>query len=192
VVLNPRGYQRHVRNDTFLRAIPSISAARPESVFVAVGMEGDRAAQRWVRRLGIEPIVRLLPKVSQEEMAGLFRLADVTVSPSEHDGTPNTLLEGMAYGAFPVAGDIEPIREWIEHGVNGLLCDPSSPDSLAKAVVNALEDTELRRQARVRNQGLVAQRADYGKVMASAEEFYAQVIQQGKGSLRKVESPKVG
>ena len=69
VVLNPRGYQRHVRNDTFLRSIPSISAARPDTVFVAVGMEADRTAQRWVRRLGIEPIVRLLPRVSQEEMA---------------------------------------------------------------------------------------------------------------------------
>ena len=191
VVLNPRGYQRHVRNDTFLRSIPSISAARPDTVFVAVGMEADRTAQRWVRRLGIEPIVRLLPRVSQEEMARLFRLADITVSPSEHDGTPNTLLEGMASGAFPVAGDIEPIREWIEHGVNGLLCDPSSPESLAKAVVDALENTELRRQARVRNHELVAQRADYNKVMASAEEFYARVIQRAGAPAQEVKAPEV-
>lgn len=44
-------------------------------------------------------------------MAYLFRLADVTVSLSEDDGTPNTLLEAVACGCFPIAGDIESVRE---------------------------------------------------------------------------------
>ena len=33
-----------------------------------------------------------------------------------HDGTPNTLLEGMACGCLPVAGDLDSIREWLKPG----------------------------------------------------------------------------
>ena len=191
VVLNPRGYQRHIRNDTFLRAIPKIAAARPGTVFLAVGMNGDRASGKLVRRLNVGTVIRMLPKVSQQDIADLFRLAHVTVSPSEHDGTPNTLLEAMACGAFPVAGDIEPLREWIDHGVNGFLCDPSSPESLASFVVNALGNQDLRRRAAVHNQDLVAQRADYGKVMARAEEFYVTVIQGSAAPAREAKPSEV-
>ena len=40
-------------------------------------------------------------------MAALFRQAQVMLSITTHDGTPNTLLEGLASGCFPIAGDIE-------------------------------------------------------------------------------------
>ena len=78
---------------------------------------------------------------------GIFRSAAVLVSPSTHDGTPNTLLEGMACGCFPVAGDLESIREWITPGVNGLLVDPSDADALAEAILSALDQPELRAKA---------------------------------------------
>lgn len=54
-------------------------------------------------------------------MAELFRLSSVAVSPSLHDGTPNTLLEAMDCGCIIVTGDIESVREWINDGENGSL-----------------------------------------------------------------------
>ncbi|GIW50668.1 MAG: hypothetical protein KatS3mg081_0023 [Gemmatimonadales bacterium] len=176
VVLNPRGFRGYVRNDTFFRSIPLILSARSDVLFLGVSMEGHPVAERWIRRLGVEHAVRLLPSVRHNEMAELFRLAHVVVSPSEHDGTPNTLLEAMACGCFPIAGDIESIREWITHGVNGLLCDPNDPQSLAQAVLQALDDTELRQNAREYNLRLITERADYREVMTKAEQFYREVL----------------
>jgi glycosyltransferase involved in cell wall biosynthesis len=83
----------------------------------------------------------------------------------------------MACGAFPVMGDIESVREWVEDGVNGLFCDPAIPESLAQAILRALDDEDLCRQAAVHNQKLIAERADYRKVMAKAEAFYVELIQ---------------
>ena len=57
------------------------------------------------RELGIEDTVELTPPLPHADMAALFRSAQVLVSPTTHDGTPNSLLEGMACGCFPVAGD---------------------------------------------------------------------------------------
>jgi glycosyltransferase involved in cell wall biosynthesis len=90
-------------------------------------MESEPEAIRWLNELKISPAVDLLPKLSRLELAELFRKAQISVSPTTHDGTPNTLLEAMACGSFPVAGDLDSIREWITPGVNGLLVDSSIP-----------------------------------------------------------------
>lgn len=183
VVLNARGFRNYVRNDTFFRAVPLVLERRPDAVFAGVGMAGDARAVRWVREMGIGDAVRLLPAVPPAEMAALFRIARVAVSPSEFDGTPNTLLEAMACGAFPVAGDIASVREWIDDGVNGLLVDPADPRALADAILRAIDDEALRGRAASRNREEVAERADHGRVMARAEALYARVAGDAAGLL---------
>lgn len=109
-------------------------------------------------------------------MAGLFRQSQVVVSPSTHDGTPNTLLEALACGCFPVAGDLESIREWITPGENGLLVDPHNSQALADAILTALEKPELRAQAREHNLAMIQNRAEYRLVMKKATAFYTELI----------------
>jgi glycosyltransferase involved in cell wall biosynthesis len=175
VVLNPRGIRGYVRNDTFFQAIPLVLRSKPNVIFLGLAMQGARVAEEWVERLSIAHAVRLLPSVSRAEMAALFRFTDVTVSPSEHDGTPNTLLESMACGAFPVAGNIESVGEWLADGVNGLLCDQRSPESLAAAILRALDDPALCQRAAAHNQRLIAERAEHHAVMLRAERFYQEL-----------------
>jgi glycosyltransferase involved in cell wall biosynthesis len=135
-------------------------------------MANEPQAQTWIRTLGVEKSVTLLPLMPHTEMADIFRGAQVLVSPSTHDGTPNTLLEGMACGCFPIAGDLESIREWIIPGVNGLLIDPSQPQALADAILRPLNDPVLRARAMEHNQTLIAERAEYTRNMARVESFY--------------------
>ena len=179
MVLNPRGVREYVRTDTFFRAIPGVLSHRPDVVFVAPGMRGNTVAERWVKILGVHDAVRLLPTVSRPDMADLFRMASVTVSPSEHDGTPNTLLEAMACASFPVVGDIESVREWIVDGVNGLLFEPGDPDALAAAIVRALADEGLRCAAATRSRRLIEENANYARVMESAEAYYRHISEIG-------------
>ncbi len=176
VVINPRGFRLYVQNEAFFRAIPLVLQKYPKARFLCPAMAGEAQAQRWVEQLGIAGNVDLLPHQSRPQMAELFRRAWVAVSPTTHDGTPNTLLEAMACGCFPVAGDLQPLREWITPGENGLLVDPRQPQSLAQAIITALDDTALRLHARQANSALIAGCADYKQVMASAELFYRELI----------------
>ena len=176
VIVNPRGFRGYVRNDNFFRAIPRVLQSQPDACFVCPAMAGVRPAQRWAARLGVEERVVLLPNLSPEQMGALFRRSQVSVSPSEHDGTPNTLLEAMACGSFPLAGDLESIREWIEPGVNGLLFDPATPQSLAQDILRALADEPLRTAAAQLNQRLIAERGTYETGMAKAEQLYERLI----------------
>jgi glycosyltransferase involved in cell wall biosynthesis len=176
VVINPRGLRRYVRNDAFFQAIPLVLREFPEAVFINIAMKDHPMVTAWVGQYGIQSQVRLLPVVPREQMARLFRLAQVTVSPSLHDGTPNTLLEAMACGCFPAAGDIDSVREWITDGVNGLLFDPTDPEAIAVSVIHALRDHQLRECAREHNLQLIRERAEHGSVMRQAENFYRHLV----------------
>jgi len=176
VVFNPRGIRDYVRNDSFFKAIPLILTRNPDARFVCASMAGNRQALRWVSELGIEGAVELLAPMPHEQLGDVFRRAQVVVSPSEHDGTPNSLLEAMASGCFPIAGDLESIREWITNGRNGLLVDPASPESIAEAVLTALDRRDLRSEAAGLNAQIITTRAEYGRSMRRAEELYERVM----------------
>lgn len=172
LIINPRGVRPYVRNDMFFKAIPLVLAKRPEAKFLCTGMQNEPQAQAWVKEFGIEHAIDLLPPFPHEKMGEVFRRAQIVISPSIHDGTPNTLLEGMACGCFPVAGDLESIREWITHGQNGLLFDSNDPRSIADAILLGLEREDLRKEAVSQNAEIIAKRAEYGMNMKRAAEFY--------------------
>jgi len=176
LIVNPRGSRPgSVRNDVFFQAIPLVLRQKPEAFFVCPSMDGQPEALRWIKRLGINNQVRLMPLLPQEQLWELFLHAQVFASPSQHDGTPNSLLEAMSCGCFPIAGDIESLREWITPGVNGLLIDPTSPVALAEAIVTALDAPQLRYRAKEINAAIIQQRAEAGLVRQSIDTFYHQV-----------------
>jgi len=176
IVINPRGFRAYIRNDTFFKAIPLILEDHPGTKFICPTMEGQNEAEQWVEKLDIKHSVTLLPRQERSSMADLYRQSQIIVSPSTHDGTPNTLLEAMACGCIPVAGDLESIREWITPGVNGMLVDPHSHQLLAEAVSSSLKNKDLRDRARKINVKMIAEKANYREIMKKAEDFYRQLI----------------
>lgn len=184
IVVNPRGVRRYVRTDVFLRALPLVYANHPDVYAVGVGLRGVPFAERLVAELDILPRTRLHPPLAQEDMARLFLRAEVSVSPSLHDGTPNSLLEAMAAGCVPVAGDIPSIREWICHRSNGVLCDPNDPRSVANAISFALSDSHVRTHGLKHNRALVASRASVSAVGRAVSSFYEQVVADSRSQRR--------
>jgi len=176
LIINPRGFRNYIRNDSFFKAIPLVLKERPDATFICPTMKGEAQAEDWVKRLGVEKSTTLTVPLERKQLADTFRRAQILVSPSTHDGTPNSLLEGIACGAFPIAGDLESIREWIEPDVNGLLIDSGDEEALARAILRALNDDDLREQAFILNQQIIAERAEYGRSMAQAEDFYKGII----------------
>jgi len=175
-LINPRGVRAYVRNDAFFTAMPEVLAELPNCRILCTGMAGDRRISRWVDELKLRENVDLLPPQTRPEMAELFRSAQLAVSLTTHDGTPNTLLEAMATGCLPVAGDLESIREWITPGVNGLLVDPGDPGAIADAILTGLDSPGLRDRAAEANRRMIAERAEFNQCMNEAENFYLRLV----------------
>jgi glycosyltransferase involved in cell wall biosynthesis len=176
VIINPRGFRAYVRNEAFFKAIPLVLAKRANAKFIFSSMAGVAQAIQWTKELGIEHAVQLNPQLSHAQMADVFRSAQIVVSPAIHDGTPNSLLEGMACGCFPIAGDLESIREWITHGENGLLINPNDPQAIADAILLALENKDLRQTAAGLNTNMISTRAEYGMNMKKVAGFYESLL----------------
>ncbi|MBI5963866.1 MAG: glycosyltransferase family 4 protein [Chloroflexi bacterium] len=176
IIINPRGFRAYVNNAAFFKAIPLVLAKRADAKFICASMAGESQALGWMKELNIEHAVQLNPPLSHAQMAETFRGAQIVVSPAIHDGTPNSLLEGMACGCFPIAGDLESIREWITHGQNGLLVNPNDPQSIADGILLATQREDLRREAAGLNANIISARAEYGLNMQKAGEFYKTVI----------------
>lgn len=177
IIINPRGFRPgSVRNDTFFKSIPLVLGKAPNTLFLCCSMAGQPEALDWVSRLQIEKNVVLLPTLQQSDLWPLFERAEASVSVSQHDGTPNSLLEAMSLGCFPIAGDIESVREWITPGVNGILVDPDSPEQLANAILCAIGNPGLRGKAAETNRELIMKRAEKSVVSAELAAFYRQLI----------------
>jgi len=175
LIINPRGFRPgSVHQDVFFQSISIILEEVPEAHFVCTGMRGQPQAEKWLRYYGTNSSVSLLPFIPQEELWALYPNADVYVSLSSHDGTPNSFLEAIACGCFPVVGNIASLREWIDHGKNGWLVDPRDAHAAARAVVSVLHDKNLRERAAVINQEIVTDRVDIQQVKNVVWNFYKQ------------------
>ncbi len=135
-------------------------------------MQGQPQALKWVEQYHLQDHVLLLPYLGQQQLWQLFSRSQVYVSLSSHDGTPNTFLEALACGCFPVVGNIESLREWLEPERTGLLVNPRDPQAAAQAVLRALRHPELRERARQGNIRVLKQRAEIKGVRKAAQIFY--------------------
>ncbi len=94
--------------------------------------------------LGRQPVARIYD---------LLACADGTVFPSVlYETFGRTIIESYAKGTPVVASRLGAMAELVKPGETGLLCEPGSPDDLARAVVELTENrarlSDMRRRAR--------------------------------------------
>jgi UDP-glucose:(heptosyl)LPS alpha-1,3-glucosyltransferase len=119
------------------RLLPAFAmAAPPGSHLVVVG--ADRAldkARALARRLGCADRVHFTGGV--DDVRPFYGAADTFVLPTLYDPFPNAAIEAMACG-LPVITTLQSgAAEFIEHGINGQVCDALDRDALERCLVAA-------------------------------------------------------
>jgi len=143
-----------------IRAIPMVLKEEPDTKFLIAGEGSEKEfLEREAKDLNIYSYVKFLGRVPHEEMPNLLAEANIYVSTSRYDGTSVSLLEALAAGAFPVVTDIPSNREWITTGENGFLVPAEDESILARKIVEAIRNKELRTQASEKNRKIIEQKA---------------------------------
>ncbi len=119
--------------------------------------------------------VRFTGELSQAELAGVLREADIYVSASLSDSTSVSLLEAMACGIFPVVTDIAGNRQWVVQGRNGLTFPPGDFCRLAECLDQAVKDSDLRLKAREANIELIRRKALWEDNMRLVEKRFLEL-----------------
>jgi glycosyltransferase involved in cell wall biosynthesis len=95
---------------------------------VALGLDGD--AVQFKGAMAISPDV--------------YRQADILVLTSEHEGTPNVVLEAMACGLPVVAFRVGGVPDLVAHGETGYLVDAGDETAMVEALRSLIEQPEQR------------------------------------------------
>lgn len=132
--------------DVLVRALARTPKVR--LILGGTGPEGERI-HRLVGELGIGDRVHLLGNVPEEDLAALYRAADVFVLPSVHrsESLGIVLLEAMASGLPLISTELGTGTSYVNQtGHTGLVVPPGDVDGLSRAILDLSGDQERRRR----------------------------------------------
>ncbi len=130
---------------SLLRAYASVCTSSPSTRLVIVGRGHLRSRlSRLAKSLGVGDSVYFEPGMQFEELAGLFRSADLVVYPSYYEGQGLIPLEAMASGTPVVTVEHGPLPEMVDDSV-GRLFKMGDESSMTEAILAELDDPEALR-----------------------------------------------
>ena len=185
VVVNARGARPYVRNEVLLEALSLLETELdPRVRVVFIDSAHDGALCHAIERHRLTNQIIIMGRCSRDGVLSVLHRAEVSVSITDQDGTPNSLLEAMAAGAIPVCSDLPSIREWIEPGKNGFLAAFSDPLAVADALRLALSLSDAERSAiKSENGRIIAARAERGSSGRQAVQLYGQLVMHREDQL---------
>jgi glycogen(starch) synthase len=163
--------------DMVIEAMPAVVARYPAASFVFVTHNPEQRAnlQRIAGERGMAANLHFLGMISEEEKLALLRASDVLPFPSRYEGFGLPLLEGMAAGTPVISTDIPVVNEIIEHGENGLLIPYDDSAALARAILDVLDNADLRAQLVAGGRRSMIERFDPRALVERVVEVYQAV-----------------
>jgi starch synthase (maltosyl-transferring) len=113
---------------------------------------------------------------SRRDIPGLLKAADMLVLASHWEGMPNVVLEAMAAGRPVVATAVEGTQELVIPGQTGWLVPPRDVEGLAKALMAAASDRELREAMGSASRSFVEQEFGIVRTVAAYERLWAGIL----------------
>ena len=117
----------------FERAAERLPGAALTMVFGA-GQLLAEVERRIAASATLSKRVHLLGKLERQELAALYRAADLFVLGSHNEGSGFALIEALSFGVVPVVTDIPPFRVLTAGGRIGALFPVGDPGALARAL----------------------------------------------------------
>ena len=137
----------------------------------------------------LDPIADLTRKIIREcddivcagpkygaELLAYYAASDCFVLPSYREGFPNTVLEAGAMELPSIVTDINGSREIIENGKNGLVIPSKNADALADAMMQMIENNEMRERMAEDARPMIESRFEQGFVRKCMMDFYDCII----------------
>lgn len=157
-IVSVRALRPLYRVNLIVAAMPRVLERFPDAKLVVYDSgEAELRLRGLAADLGVDQSVAFLGRQAPEIIARDVSTAAVWVSMAESDGTPISLLEAMAAGAFPVVADLPTLREWLSPERAEVVADPTA-EKVADAIVSAISRAETGDHIAA-NRDIVMQRA---------------------------------
>jgi len=143
VILGVGSLVRVKRFDLFLQALAQLNSKYPVRGIIAGDGPLRVELENQAGRLGLlSGTVEFPGRVS--DPVDLYRRASLFLLTSDHEGTPNVVLEAMACGVPVVATRVGDVPDLLGDGERGRLVEPGDLEGLVTAIGDLLYDSQSR------------------------------------------------
>jgi glycosyltransferase involved in cell wall biosynthesis len=133
----------------------------------------------WFQRM-LSPEARehctMHDRIPRSQVLEMMTRARVMLAPSLTDGVPNSMLEAMACGAFPIVSPLETITPVVAPERNVLFARNLYPEEVAQALVRAMSDDRMVDDAAMENVERVRMIADRNDIAPRVISFYRKIL----------------
>ena len=136
-----------------VKAFQKIKIRKSNALLHFVGWEDDN--KKPVEKKLIKLIYEL--KISESvffhggkkigrELNSMYRMADIYVIPSYHEGFPRTIWEAMANSLPVITTKVGSIPEFLESRIDSILIDPKNIQQIENSVIELINNSKLRKK----------------------------------------------
>jgi glycosyltransferase involved in cell wall biosynthesis len=129
-----------------------------------------------INQLRLENNIIFVGYFGYKDMPKLYSIADLFILPSLEEAQPLVLLEAMAARVPIVTTSLDPIKEVIKDGENGILVKPRNSEEISKAAIRILKDNKLIQRLVQKGYKTVKQKFSKDKVIPKILKIYKQEI----------------
>jgi glycosyltransferase involved in cell wall biosynthesis len=161
--------------ETLIDAVPPVVARHPTAHIAIVGGGPLRAAlTERVRARGIEQAVSFLGE--RADPLAVLRATDIFVLASWAEAFPYVILEAMSVGLPIVSSDVGGIPEAITSGQTGLLVPAADAEATSRALIELLDDAELRERCGEAAREVVTERFSRRSMVEGVARVYEEAL----------------
>ena len=155
------------------------AAGRIESLFpgkTAFVITGDGPYAETIRQAGLKNVI-MTGFMRGRELSEIYASCDCFASPSATETFGNTGLEAMASGLPVAAVGSGGVMEYLEDGINALLCEDKDQEAFTKQLIQIMQNESLR-QGLAENGRKTALARSWNKIFEGLLNEYETVLRQ--------------
>lgn len=173
-----KGYQHHVgRGLVLVKAVQSIQESIQKLGFEVVVFGAHPIVIDYIKENKLPYEVHDRHGLAHHDLLQLMGKSVLYLGNSISDGMPNTLLEAIIMGAFPIQSNPGKVTaEIITDGENGFLIEnPNDDNAISNLILKVLQQPELLQKAFEINQKIAKERLDYAVNQQKILALYQQI-----------------
>ncbi|MBZ9611726.1 glycosyltransferase family 4 protein [Rheinheimera maricola] len=167
---------------TSITAFAQLKQDHPDATLTIAG-SGPLLSQlqQQVQQLKLENAVKFAGRLSAEQMAQLYRSADIMLNSSLVDNSPNSIIEALACAVPVVSSNVGGISHLVRHRHDALLFNAGDSQAMYQLASEVLQNASLRQQL-ISNGLSNSQRFYWPEVKQRlAQQYHAAMQQQESG-----------
>ncbi len=166
-----------------LEAMPAVLKKYPTVRLILAGSGPmEQELRQQAQRLQISDKVSFLGMVSQTELPAMYRKATLAIFPfivaksGDQEGFGLVQVEAMGCECPIIAGDLPAIHDIVIHEENGLIVESGNIRALADAIIQTLDDKDLRLKLAEKARMQVMERFDWEVIAGKYGKIYQALL----------------